>query len=94
MNHKGKIVRAVCPMCRRKEMYKHIKVDTVNPFNKDKIETWRCPDCVYVFMEQWFDKFDQYEQFLLRSEEDSLEFIKKFGMILKRDDEVKLNLFK
>lgn len=74
-------------MCRQKEMYKNIKILSANPSCTEKIETWRCPNCVYVYHEQWFEKFNQYESFLLRDTGDKEMFEKRFEKVLKKDDE-------
>ena len=86
MKPENQIIRAVCPMCKKKEMVKCIQISPINYKDNEKVETWRCPDCVYVYTEKWFNKFDQYEDFLLRANDNIGKFNKKFKDVLKEEE--------
>lgn len=79
MKKKGKILRVICPLCRKKEMFLR-KIGTSNKFDPPsaKMKHWVCHDCVSIYPEDWFDIFYQHEFLVLREKEDKEEWYKGF----------------
>jgi hypothetical protein len=66
-------------------MYKNVNILQLNYKDKREIVAWQCPSCVYRYPEEWFDKFDQFEDFILRegdSPKDWKKLNKKKELIL------------
>ena len=70
MNKKGSILKIWCPHCQKQEMFKAIFMYPMSYNSQEKKEDWRCRDCVYTYNEPWFNKFFQFENFILREGED------------------------
>lgn len=54
----GRIIRVLCPHCRKNYMNK-----TNRYGGSDK---WECLDCVFLYTDQWFNEFHQFEDCVTR----------------------------
>ena len=55
---KGQIINIICPTCKDFSLFKRRLTD--GDFQ------WQCPNCVYIYSSDWFDKFHQFERFVTR----------------------------
>ena len=58
----AEIIRVLCPHCKKNYMQKSSRF----PCGGDR---WECQDCVYLYSDQWFNQFRQFEHLVVRKGE-------------------------
>jgi len=71
MNGKGRIKKIVCPHCNYM-LYLHKEIGA----DLKTIKTWRCYNkvCIQLWPENWFNRFKQFEDHVLRDKDDVDDF--------------------
>lgn len=77
MNKKGKIIDVCCPHC-LDPMYKRKSQEFLS------IE-WVCGNCVYVYANEWFNLFSQFEHLVLREKDDYINYNTEINKLRKHE---------